>query len=164
MQQARELHDILTMDLPAFADRHAPDLVTCLPNWPVDDQTAAWHTGGCGLFALALRKWSRARLALIANTHPGGGHHIACISNAAGLQIDASGLHDVNNRVWLLDRERVPVQPACALHFLREWHAFDAATQNFVGKLADRMDSEIGDGEKLFAHMPVLALDGSLLF
>ena len=161
--------------LPAFAARHARDLVMMLPDWPpVHDPSQSYLTGGCTLFALALRAWSRGRLALLSVYGHNGSHvHSVGVLPLPGgglVGVDATGVHDLRAG-WYMDPTSFEGVSAplrygrCgyrrAVH--EEGRASDAAL-HFVAHLADAMDREIGDGAQLFAGLPPQPVDATKLF
>lgn len=174
--QARSLIEILTVDLPAFADRHGPDLAILLPEWPpVHDPSQPYVTGGCTPFALTLRAWSRGRLALLSvyghNRSDALHVHTVGIMPLPGgglVGVDAIGAHDLPG--WYMDPTVFVGVSALgygrcgyrrALH--EEGKAPDAVL-HFVAHLSDAMDAELGTGADLFAHMQPIPFDGMKLF
>ena len=153
-------------ELPHFADRYA-DWAVSVYDLAVYDPRRPFMTGGCLLFARALRVWSRARVSIGWYTivpPPDGlglglGHAfaIAQINNAPALTwVDAEGIYSsppVESVVGELKSIKSKVLSQN-----------DAGNSGFVADLAARMDAEIGNGAELFATLPLLPLDAFELF
>jgi hypothetical protein len=170
MRQAPDLLQVFTVALPEFARRHGPTLHDWLPNWRVVDREQAFNSGACLIFALALRRWSRARMSVLCIEINADNQHFLAVLAAVGelVFVDADGANLSNEyRVRLkLSGEYASVEKAISPiagvrrhKQYKSWPLIEA----YIDHLANAMDEEIGSGDALFAHFPVLPLDGFTL-
>lgn len=180
MRQAPDLLTTLDVDLPDFAARHATDLAAMLPDWPtVHDPEQPYITGACTLFALALRGWSRGRLALVSvygqsfnngSTATLHVHTVGILPLPGGLVgVDATGLNELRTG-WYTDHNNFNTLSALTgfgrCGYLRALYVAGRSPEQelrLIAHLSDAMDAEIGDGAELFAELPPQPVDGTKL-